>query len=446
MSADVSPDVFSTVFIPSTSSFPRAILHIDGDSFFASCEQARNPSLKGKPVITGKERGIAASMSVEAKLRGVTRAMPLWEIKKICPDVICLPSDYEMYCLMSQHFYDIVSRYAGIVEEYGIDECFADLTGLEASAHKSYFEIAEELKVVLKKELGCTFSIGLAPNKVLAKLASKWKKPYGFTSIPQENILSFLKDLPVEVLWGIGRQTSAFLRTKEIFTADQFLNQNEWWVKQKLSRPFHDIWRELRGEMVIPFNFQEKQSYQSIQKFRTFTPPSDDSDFVFAQLSKNIENACIKLRRYHQATAVVHIILRTQDFRHTTLEIALERPTNLPPEILPTARKAFQKMFKKHLYRATGVVFSNLVPMVIQQDLFGRSQRVEKLQRLYESADKVAQKYGKHSLFLGTSWRAQQFKTHLNERGDEPERKNNLFLGETKRKRLGIPMLLGGVV
>src|SRR5512134_3576231 len=112
------------------ASFPRAILHIDGDAFFASCEQSRRPKLQGRPVVTGKERGIAASMSYEAKARWLTRGMRISDIRKICPDAVILPSDYETYSLLSKRFYDIVRRYTSEVEEYGIDECFADITGL----------------------------------------------------------------------------------------------------------------------------------------------------------------------------------------------------------------------------------------------------------------------------------------------------------------------------
>ena len=111
-------------------SYPRAIVHIDGDAFFASCEQASNPKLKGKPVVTGKERGIAASMSYEAKARGVTRGMRLSDIKRVCPDVVLLPSDYETYSLLSTRFFAIVRRFTPDVEEYSIDEVFADVTGL----------------------------------------------------------------------------------------------------------------------------------------------------------------------------------------------------------------------------------------------------------------------------------------------------------------------------
>jgi DNA polymerase-4/DNA polymerase V len=112
------------------NSFNNAIVHIDGDSFFASCEIAKNPQLRGKPVITGKERGIVSSMSYEAKRLGVTRAMKLSDIKKICPDAIILPSDYETYSLYSKRMYEIVRRYTPDIEEYSIDECFANLTGM----------------------------------------------------------------------------------------------------------------------------------------------------------------------------------------------------------------------------------------------------------------------------------------------------------------------------
>jgi nucleotidyltransferase/DNA polymerase involved in DNA repair len=112
-------------------SFSRAIVHIDGDAFFASCEQSRRPKLQGRPVVTGKERNIAASMSYEAKAAGVTRGMPLAEIRKICPDAVILPSDYETYSLLSKRFFAIVQRYTPDVEDYSIDECFADLTGLQ---------------------------------------------------------------------------------------------------------------------------------------------------------------------------------------------------------------------------------------------------------------------------------------------------------------------------
>ena len=133
---------------------PRAIVHIDGDAFFAACEQSRNPVLKGKPVVTGKERGIAASMSYEAKACGVTRGMRISEIKRRCPQVVLLPSDYETYSLLSKRLFAIVRRYTPDVEEYSIDECFADLTGLQRALKGSYSQIAARIKQALDVELG----------------------------------------------------------------------------------------------------------------------------------------------------------------------------------------------------------------------------------------------------------------------------------------------------
>lgn len=432
--------------IPILDLTTRAIIHIDGDAFFASCEQARNPALRGKPVVTGKERGIAASMSYEAKALGVTRAMPIWEIKKVCPQVICLPSDYETYSLLSERFYTIVRRYAGELEEYSIDECFADITGMDKVWKMTYTQIAWKIQDDLRRELGFTFSIGLAPNKVLAKVGSKWKKPYGLTVISKNNIRNFLHDLPAEKIWGIGPRTAAKLTSYDVQTAWQLSQKPLHWVKSLFSKPILEIWHELNGQFVLPLILEEKTSYDSIQKFKTFTPPSTDPLFVFAQLSKNIENACIKLRRYNQMTSHATFILRTQQFSHQAIEVEFVRPTNLPPEILPTAREALKKIYRLgEQYRATGVAFFNLTPHVFQTDIFSKAERIEKLKRLYEGADIVAKKYGKHSLFLGTSWKAHHFGTHLNERGDAPKRKQMLFLGETKRKRLNIPMFTGEI-
>ena len=230
----------------------RAILHIDGDAFFASCEQARDPSLRGKPVICGKERGIAASMSYEAKDRGVTRAMPLFEIKKLCPDAVFLPSDYETYSLLSERLYSIVRRHTNEVEEYGIDECFIDLTGWDKPWGLDYRQIAEKIKLELDTELGFTFSCGLAETKTLAKVASKWKKPSGLTVIDSTNRLDFLDKWPVEKVWGIGPALTAFLAKYKITTTGQFARANEWWVKGARARPFYDTWCELNGISIIP--------------------------------------------------------------------------------------------------------------------------------------------------------------------------------------------------
>jgi DNA polymerase-4/DNA polymerase V len=384
-------------------------------------------------------------MSYEAKARGVTRGMRMAEIRKVCPEAVILPSGYETYSLLSQRFFAIVRRYTPDVEEYSIDECFADLTGLRRPLKMSYLKMAERIKRELDAELGFTFSVGLAPNKVVAKIASKWQKPSGLTAIPGRELHRFLAKLPVKKVWGIGPNTSAFLAKHGIQTALEFAQREEPWVKRYLSKPFYQIWQELNGHYVFELVTGEHETYYTIQKVKTFTPASSDRAFVFAQLAKNIENACIKARKYKLATQRVVIFLRTQQFRDFGLEIDLSGPTQFPNDILRAVEQPFEDLFSPATaYRATGVILLKLTEAYYGQlDLFGETIRMQRLSNLYQSVDTLREKYGKHTVFLGASFLAHQSAQHDGERGHLPERRQQLLPGETDRRRLGIPMFMG---
>ncbi|MFA6995557.1 MAG: DNA polymerase IV [Patescibacteria group bacterium] len=428
-------------------SFPQAILHVDGDCFFASCEVARHPELKGRPVITGLERGIVSSLTYEAKARGVKRAMSLCDVKKICPDVVFLPSDYETYSLYSLRMFNIVRRFTPDVEEYSIDECFADLTGLQRPLNMSYEKMAEKIKATLDNELGFTFSVGLAPTKVLAKLGSKWKKPSGLTIIPGRDIHLYLDKLSIDKVWGIGPQTTAYLNKYGIRTARQFAEKDLDWVQTRLTKPHQEIWQELRGNMIYKVDPDKKNSYQSISKTKTFTPPSKEREYVFSQLSKNTENSCIKLRRYQLATKKVFFFLKTQDFHYHGYEFKLIRPTDNPIEIIKMIDKYFNQVFlQDKLFRATGIILADLVENTSRQaDLFNEVITAEKISKIFGSVDGISKRYGKHTLFLGSSFEAMNKSQHEGDRQIAAERKEELFKGETFRKRLAIPFLGGAV-
>jgi len=425
------------------SEFPKAILHIDGDCFFASCEIALNPKLRGLPVVTGKERGIASSMSYEAKAMGVTRGMSLPEIRKVCPGAIILPSDYETYSLFSVRMFDIVRRYTPAVEEYSIDECFADMTGLQRPLKMSYEAIAAKIKQNLDSELGMTFSVGLAPTKVLAKVASKWKKPSGLTIIPGYNAHLFLATLAASKVWGIGPATTAYLQKCGINTALEFAQKDFEWIKTHVTKPHWEIWQELNCNSVYPVTTQAKESYKTISKTKTFTPASNDLEFVFSQLSKNIENACIKARRHNLSTKRFGFFIKTQQFHYRGAEIKMEMATSNPNEIITLARSNFGGIWRKNeRYRATGVILMDLsTSQNSQLDLFGKKIKENKFARVFEQVDKVSEKFGKHSVFLGSSFAAMASQQHAGDRGHEAKRRSDTFKGENKRQRLGIPML-----
>ena len=423
-------------------SWPKAILHLDADAFFASCQQAVHPELRGKPVIAGKEREIVAAASYEAKARGVKTGMSLMDVKKVCPDAIIVPSDYETYSLYSLRMFEILRRFSPDVEEYSIDEAFVDLTGLRRSFHGPYGMIAKKMQDAIVTEIGITVSVGISISKVLAKIGSKHNKPRGLTIIPGPDIHIFLRKLPIEKVWGIGPNTAAFLRKFGITTALEFARKDEGFIQKHLSKPYKEIWHELNGRSVYPVVMESKSSYQSISKTKTFTPASNDETFVFAQLSKNLENACIKARRYQLAAARLVVCLRKQDYTSAGVEIKLSRPTSYPIDLFGPLRQGFNHIYQRiGFYRQTGVVLAGLVPeSEIQYTLFDDTAKIEKMSRVYNAVDELSEKFGKHTVLHAASLPTKLQTRHEGERGDTPQRMKELFRGENKRQRLGLPM------
>ena len=423
-------------------SWPQAIVHIDGDAFFTSCEEALHPELKGKPVITGGERGIVACANYAAKGAGVKRGVPLHEAKKICPGLIILPSDYETYSLFSRRLFSVMRRFTDRVEEYSVDEAFADITGMRRALRASYETIAANMQKEITRELGLTVSVGLSLTKVLAKVASKHRKPNGLTIIPGRSIASYLQDLPAAKIWGIGPATTNYLMNMGIKTALEFARLPEAMVKKRFTKPGVEIWRELRGESVCPVTSEEKSVYASISKMKTFAPPTSDPEYLFAHLLRNLESACIKARRYKLAAKKILPILKKQNFAGDACEIKLIRPSSQPLELSDLLRDAFQGLFRENeLYRATGIVLLDLVPdgQSLQYSLFEDPVEVEKIRDLYEAVDEVSRKYGKHSLHLGGSHAIET--KGQGKRGAPTVREQTRLFGETKRQHLGLPML-----
>jgi nucleotidyltransferase/DNA polymerase involved in DNA repair len=427
-----------TIF--SLHSWPRAILHVDGDAFFTSCEEAIHPELKGKPIITGGERGIVACASYAAKALGIRRGVPLHEAKRIFPSLIVLPSDYETYSLFSRRMFNIMRRFTPQVEEYSIDEAFADLTGMRRALRGSYETIARKIHAEIARELGITVSAGLSITKVLAKVASKHWKPAGFTMIAGRAIASYLADLPVEKVWGIGPATTDYLHKMGLRTALEFARLPEKTIRERLTKPGVETWQELRGESVYPVATEEKSAYASISKTKTFAPPTSERDYLFAHLLRNLESACIKARRYGLAPRRIALFLKKQSFDMEGREAKLSRPSAHPLELSNLLRSLFNEIFRRHdLYRATGVVLLELVrDTQIQYSLFEDPLKAEKIRELYEAVDALSGKYGKHTLHLGGSHPLEVF--GKGRRGAPTVREQTQLYGETHRRHLGLPL------
>ncbi|MBX4189525.1 DNA polymerase IV [Candidatus Parcubacteria bacterium] len=406
------------------------ILHIDGDSFFASVEMSLNPALKGRAVVTGHERGIATAMSKEAKALGIHRGMPVYQIKKLYPQAIIVRSDYHNYSIFAHRMYNIVRRYAGKVEEYSIDECFARVEDIET---------AWKVKSDLQKELGMTFSLGLGPTKVIAKVASKWNKPDGFTVIEPDKLEGFLRDMQIGQIWGIGPQTAHHLQRLNIKTALDFIQRSEDWIRGNLGKRELELWHELRGTPVYHVHTSHDDLPGSIQHTRTFNPPTTDKKILFSELSKNVEGACAKARADKLLARKVYYFLKTQEFRYHRFEMALPEPLQTPNEILNLIKETLGEVHKAGVvYRATGVALNDLIPEAYEQkSLFQEGSacppgpaggvKNEKKREIFKTIDRLERKYGAHSIILGSSMRAL---TKKGERVGFHKRFNLPFMGE----------------
>lgn len=343
-------------------SWPEVVLCLDGDAFFASVTQAVHPELKGKPVVTGWERGIATAVSYEARALGIERGMRCWEIKKQFPNVVITHSDYRLYHLFSEKMFSVIRKYSPCVEVYSVDEGFADLKGMRRPLHMSYEQIATTIKREIEGSLGITVSIGVSVTKSLAKLAVNKNKPSGLTIVPGKEIDDLLKDVPINKVWGIGGATTAFLQKLNINTAYEFAKKPEYFIKQNFSKPYQEIWRELNGEMVYGVNPDAKRVYKSMTRSSTVTPPTNDKNILYARLLSHVEDVFLKARNYKYSVKKVFIYLKDQKFNHHGVEIKLTDPTAFPIMIREELQKGFNAIYKKDvLYRASGATIYDFI-------------------------------------------------------------------------------------
>lgn len=372
-------------------SWSNVILHLDADAFFASVMQSAYPALRGKPVIVGRERGLATAFSYEAKIRGVHRGMLSHEIKKICPDAVFVESDFELFGLYSQKMFDIARQFSPAMEIYSMDEGFLDIKGMRRPLALGYLEIGATIQRKVKAELSISISVGISLTKSLAKLGSAFHKPEGLTMISGRKIPEFLAKIPIESVWGIGHQTGAYLTKLGIKTALDFASKPEsFFDNGRLAKPYREIWHELRGHKIYTINTSNKESYKSISRTQTFGPATNDRSLLLSKIMHHIEEAFEKARSLRYVTGKVHIFLKTQRFTYHTTEIKLDEKTNLPLLVRDELIEGFDRIYKKdQLYRATGCTISELEDGdVVQQGLFGiESDKQEKVKKLYSLID-----------------------------------------------------------
>jgi DNA polymerase IV len=379
--------------------FPRKIIHIDMDAFYASVEQRDHPEFKGKPVIVGGDagkRGVVSAASYEARVFGVHSAMPTSQAKRLCPQGVFLPVRMHRYREVSEEISRILMDYTPLIEPLSLDESFLDVTGSE-SLFGSALEIAREMKKRIFNLTRLTASAGVAPNKFLAKIASDLKKPDGLVEIKLEEVEGFLRDLPISKLWGVGKTTEEVLQTMGIWRVGQLASYPPQLIEAKLGKWGVDLVHLAKGEddrPVIPCS-----EAKSISQEETFTPDLGDWATMKKILLDQAEHVGWELRRQRLKGATVQLKVRYPDFSLITRRVTLPLPTDQGIEIYEIAAKLLEKteaLRKKA--RLLGVGVSNLRRQEDPEQLPLFDPRRQKLERSTAAMDRIWSRFGSQAI------------------------------------------------
>jgi len=339
----------------------RRILHIDMDAFFSSVEQQRHPELIGKPVVIGgggdpTKRGVVSTASYEARKFGIHSAMPLMTAYKLCPNAIFLPVDYEEYSRISKMLKAVLGEFTPIIEDVGIDEAFLDISSIDKSSEK----IAKEIKKRIKEETDLNCSIGIAPNKLLAKIASDLEKPDGLTIITEEDIEIRIWPLPARKLWGVGPKTEAYLKEK---MGIKTIGELASFPLEKLIEEFGQsygsyLYEASRGidESLLVTHWEPK----SISKETTFQTDIGNWQLIAKNLVELTRDVVASMKEEGYRGRTVTVKVRFTDFKTYTRAKTLDKFTDSEPEIRRAAFDCLGRFELKKKVRLIGVRISNL--------------------------------------------------------------------------------------
>lgn len=375
---------------------------VDCDSFFASCEQLYNPSLIGQPVcVMSNNDGCVVARSKEAKSVGVKMGMPVFQAKKMFPQVHYITGNLGRYGEISARVMQKLKDFTPTIEIYSIDEAFIDFTGLRQLYRKPYPAIAKDIRTSIKNDIGIPVSIGISNTKPLAKLATERAKGLnGIYYIHPRRINEELKNTNIIEIWGIGRNTDALLKKFGIITAYDFVIQNDSWIKKILGKKGLELKKELLGDCLSPVSDREVLP-KSIQKTSSFAKFTDNPEYIKSSLHYHAHRACKKLRSLGLKSKTIGVMLRTKDFHVIYAKIALISPTDWEFEIYDAIDKLFEELYIKNvIYRSSGIILENLYEEV-QLSLFGAPSQSEKHKKLALAWDKLENKYGKNTIIAG---------------------------------------------
>jgi DNA polymerase-4 len=376
----------------------RKILHLDLDAFFCAVEEQRNPALVGKPFAVGgrpENRGVVASCSYPARKFGVRSAMPMARAVRLCPQLIIVSSRHGAYSEISAQVMERLKELTPLVEQVSIDEAFLDLSDSDAQP----LELARKLQERINQELGLPCSLGVAANKLLAKIANDVGKaaahgegpPNAITTVAPGMEAEFLAPLPVEALWGVGPKTASRLEGLGVLTIGDLAGIPEARLARIFGKNGHDL--SLRSRGIDHRPIETSHETKSISKETTFSSDIRNQEELLRNLLKLSEGVGRRLRRSNLCGTTVKLKIRWPDFTTLTRQTTQEKPIDQDADIFKVAVSLFQDVWRSgQPVRLLGVGVSGLGPPVRQLSLW--DQEFVKDRRLQSAVDQLRRKYG----------------------------------------------------
>ncbi len=386
----------------------RVILHCDLNNFFASVSLLYNQTLVNRPVaVCGsveKRHGIVLAKNEIAKSYGVKTAEAIWEAERKCPELIILPPNYEKYEEFSKKAQEIYSRYTDMIEPFGIDECWLDVTG-STMLFGSGEEIAHKIRRDIKRELGITISVGVSFNKVFAKLGSDMKKPDAVTVISRDNFKEKVWPLPVENLLFVGKKTVKKLNSLGAFTVKDVTEMSDETLKYMFGKNGLQLKMYAYGEDTSPVTpFEKREKPKSVGRSVTGSEDFSDNESVWQTFITLAEDISKNLRRYGLYAGGIQVHTRNSELKVREFSHALTTPTDISIVIAEEGMKLFKENYYWDLpLRSVGLRAINLRQDVtaVQQDLFSNTEDLEKLEKIEDSIHSIRKKYGDTSIKRG---------------------------------------------
>jgi DNA polymerase-4 len=373
---------------------PRAILHVDMDAFYASVEQRDDPALRGKPVIVGGggNRGVVAAASYEVRVFGVHSAMPTREALRRCPDAIVVPPRIGHYSAISQQIFAVFHEFTPLVQGLSLDEAFLDVTASQRALGGAE-SIAGEIKRRIRERTQLTASVGVAPNKLVAKIASDLRKPDGLVVVGADEVRDLLDPLPIRKLFGLGPKTAPRVEALGILTLGQLRQAAPARLRPVFGRYTERVQQRAAGiddRPVVP-DEDEKQ----ISAEETFDTDIADRARLHAEITRLADRACSRVRARGLVGGCVTVKIRRGDFATYTRQRALEPRTEQTRVVARVATELLDAWFAtqpRAALRLLGVGVSDLA-LAVQSDLFASPESTRNRQ-LDAAVDEIRQRFG----------------------------------------------------